>query len=80
MDVHSRAKCSNLILRIAYQRFFSSSFIQTILSALESSADQNHQINAFTLAGFTAGRDSLTRSSFCSDHPALKISLLFLHI
>lgn len=59
---------------------FFSSFIQTILSALESSADQNHQINAFTLAGFTAGRDSLTRSSFCSDHPALKISLLFLHI
>lgn len=36
MDVHSRAKCSNLILRIAYQRFFSSSFIQTILSASES--------------------------------------------
>ena len=63
-----------------YLIFACSSFIQTILSALESSAYQNHQINAFTLAGFTAGRDSLLRIIFGSDHPALKISLLFLHI
>ena len=75
MDVHSRAKCSNLILRIAYQRFFSSSFIQTILAGFTAGRDLHPALKiVIQLTDFIiALRKNMSRESFI---PTLLLLLL----